>query len=161
MGWVWIADPPADNDMSTTYQPTLAAYNSHAAHSFPASIGNGSSSTKAAAVDSRIANQNRYLPHHVPSSQSATSNRGHYLGSKNTSASLQMTSNYRNHLDTFTPTTETTMPVQSMSAARRGSETLIYHSLQVPKCISPTGGNLADFAAQVCRSGCLLEVPMY
>jgi hypothetical protein len=26
---------------------------------------------------------------------------------------------------------------------------LIFHSLQLPKCISPVGGNLSDFAAQV------------
>lgn len=35
------------------------------------------------------------------------------------------------------------------SISRRGSETLIYHSMQIPKCIAPAGGNLADFAAQM------------
>ncbi|KAF4967746.1 hypothetical protein FZEAL_10498 [Fusarium zealandicum] len=29
------------------------------------------------------------------------------------------------------------------------AESLVYHSLQIPKCISPAGGNLADFAAQM------------
>lgn len=33
--------------------------------------------------------------------------------------------------------------------SRRGSESLIYHSLQIPKCITANGGNLAEFAAQV------------
>lgn len=36
--------------------------------------------------------------------------------------------------------------------SRRGSDTLVYHSLQIPKCVSENGGNLADFAAQVCLS---------
>jgi hypothetical protein len=34
-------------------------------------------------------------------------------------------------------------------SSRRSSETLIYHSLQIPRCISSSGGSLADFAAQV------------
>ena len=157
-----LQTPPADEDMSTTYQPTLAAYNSHAAHGFPSSIGNGSSS-KAAAVDTRVSNQNRYHPHLGPSQQPPTSNTDHYLGSKNTtSSSQQLTGIYRSHLDSFTPAAEATMPSQTTSAARRGAETLIHHSLQVPKCISPNGGNLADFAAQVCGAGYLfLDVPIY
>jgi hypothetical protein len=29
---------------------------------------------------------------------------------------------------------------------------MVLHSLQIPTCISPKGGNLADFTAQVCDS---------
>ena len=35
------------------------------------------------------------------------------------------------------------------SVSRRGSDTLVYHSLTIPRCISPSGGNLAELAAQV------------
>lgn len=33
--------------------------------------------------------------------------------------------------------------------SRRNSETLVYHSLEIPRCISPNGGNLAELAAQM------------
>ncbi|KAM5371254.1 hypothetical protein ACJZ2D_008055 [Fusarium nematophilum] len=48
-----------------------------------------------------------------------------------------------------TPASESTVTVDKDGAtSRRGSE-LVFHSLQIPKCISPAGGNLADFAAQM------------
>lgn len=36
-------------------------------------------------------------------------------------------------------------------SSTRSSDTLVYHSLTIPRCISPNGGNLAELAAQVCR----------
>jgi hypothetical protein len=42
-----------------------------------------------------------------------------------------------------------TPPVSSKTVNKDDSDSLVYHSLQIPKCISPSGGNLADFAAQV------------
>ncbi|KAK2934117.1 Cyclin PHO80-like [Fusarium oxysporum f. sp. vasinfectum] len=40
-------------------------------------------------------------------------------------------------------------PASTASGSKDESESLVYHSLQIPKCISPSGGNLADFAAQM------------
>jgi hypothetical protein len=37
----------------------------------------------------------------------------------------------------------------TMTRSKDESESLVSHSLQIPKCISPAGGNLSDFAAQV------------
>ncbi|ODA77056.1 hypothetical protein RJ55_07574 [Drechmeria coniospora] len=38
---------------------------------------------------------------------------------------------------------------QDGSASQSHSDALVFHSLQLPKCISPNGGNLSDFAAQM------------
>lgn len=144
-----LTTPPADDDMSTTYQPTLAAYDSHAAHNYPASLGHVNRS-KAAVADSRNPNYYRYAQHQVPVPQPAASTTQHQLRSNNNIPVPQQVAGVSYEPPKqLTPTSEVTMPAQSASTSRRGSESLIYHSLQVPMCISPTGGNLADFAAQV------------
>jgi hypothetical protein len=55
-------------------------------------------------------------------------------------------------------TAQPSTPSASTSAATKdNAESLVYHSLTIPKCISPAGGNLADFAAQVrkyLKDGC-------
>lgn len=47
----------------------------------------------------------------------------------------------------LTPATETSM--NSESAGPTSDKGLVHHSLQLPACISPKGGNLADFTAEV------------
>ncbi|PHH58882.1 hypothetical protein CDD80_1940 [Ophiocordyceps camponoti-rufipedis] len=54
----------------------------------------------------------------------------------------------RRSLRSSTPSTTDTAKYDA-HASRSSSETLIYHSLQIPRCISPQGGNLSDFAAQM------------
>jgi hypothetical protein len=50
-----------------------------------------------------------------------------------------------------TPTSEATAKVPSNGPSpKKNSDALVYHSLTIPRCISPNGGNLADLAAQVC-----------
>lgn len=149
-----LRTPPAD-DMSTTYQPAPTAYE-YASHSYPSSMTHTSRSKATATVggttasvghDARTGTQyyiySSQQPQHapVPSSQP-----------KNSSFSTSQTllSSSSSHTKPSTPTSAT-ISVSSKRAAstRKSSETLIYHSLQIPKCISANGGNLADFAAQV------------
>jgi hypothetical protein len=42
-----------------------------------------------------------------------------------------------------------TPSASTSTATKNDAESLVYHSLVIPKCISPAGGNLADFAAQM------------
>ncbi|KAH7140822.1 hypothetical protein EDB81DRAFT_843866 [Dactylonectria macrodidyma] len=141
--------------MSTAFQPALASYDSHALHNYPASIP-PASRAKAALNDSRNSQYYRYpvqqqaqqpqqlqqQPFPMPStSQPALSA---------VSSVTQPSSVSRHTTRPSTPASGTIASSQKEgSTSRRGSETLIYHSLQIPKCISPTGGNLADFAAQM------------
>lgn len=49
-----------------------------------------------------------------------------------------------------TPTLEGTVKMPSNGPSpKKNLDTLVYHSLTIPRCISPNGGNLAELAAQV------------
>ncbi|KAL7788351.1 hypothetical protein V8C37DRAFT_235736 [Trichoderma ceciliae] len=145
-----LRTPPVD-EMSTTYQQAPAAYDSHALRSYASSIAHPGRSRAVAAAganDARNATAQyyRYPPlqqnqlSQMPASQSRN---GSLVGS---SAPLHSTPSDRS--------TKSTTPASVVSAkdaisSRRSSETLIYHSLQIPRCISSNGGSLADFAAQM------------
>lgn len=45
--------------------------------------------------------------------------------------------------------THSSHPASGTNSANGDAQSMVLHSLQVPACISPKGGNLADFAAQV------------
>ncbi|KAL7935882.1 hypothetical protein V8C35DRAFT_263800 [Trichoderma chlorosporum] len=133
-----LRTPPVD-EMSTTYQQAPAAYDSHALRSYASSIAHPRASTSAAvgAHDARnVAAQ--YYRYPAQQSQSTTS--------QSRNGTLHGTPSDRS--------TKSATPASSVSAkdaisSRRSSETLIYHSLQIPRCISSNGGSLADFAAQM------------
>ncbi|KAM3439693.1 hypothetical protein NHJ13734_003574 [Beauveria thailandica] len=139
--------PLADN-MSATYQSSFSAYD-HAAHNYPAAVAQPSR-PKAMAADPRSLQYLRYPPQpgQQPVQQQALSQPQHALRHDVPTRSQQPPRDSRYLTRPPTPTSETTMPVQE-SRSRRNSDTLIFHSLQIPKCISPAGGNLADFAAQM------------
>lgn len=148
-----LTTPPVE-DMSTTYHPALSAYDGHAMHSYPSSLAQAGRAKSAAvnAHDSRSAQQYYRYPTQQASqtqTQLVASSQPHV----NSFPTAQMVPSSRP--STRPPTRPSTPTAETMAAAvdgttsRRGSETLIYHSLQIPKCISPNGGNLAEFAAQV------------
>ncbi|KAJ6786589.1 hypothetical protein PWT90_10188 [Aphanocladium album] len=139
--------PPAD-DMSATYQPSYAAYDNHAAHNYPAAVAQ-QNRPKPVVADSRNLQYLRYplQPVQQPVQQQALS-QPQQARYDVPSTSQQMPKDSRYSARPPTPTSDSMMPSQE-SRARRNSDTLIFHSLQIPKCISPTGGNLADFAAQM------------
>ncbi|KAK2605904.1 hypothetical protein QQS21_003744 [Conoideocrella luteorostrata] len=130
--------------MSATYHhPAVAApYDGHSIHPYNAAMAQSSHGhLKPVMDDARSSQQYRY-----PSQQIQEQPNGQYNAS-NAQASdnlLHQTSG------PATPATDTSVATtQSGSVSRRGSDTLIYHSLQLSKCISPKGGNLPDFAAQM------------
>ncbi|KAL7920696.1 hypothetical protein ACQKWADRAFT_153018 [Trichoderma austrokoningii] len=132
-----LRTPPVD-DMSTTYQQVPTAYDSHALRSYASAMvhpGRAKAMVVAGVNDGRqygrypaLQQQQHQIPvsqplhapvHSTPSDQST----------KSTPASV--------------------VSAKDAASSRRSSEALIYHSLQIPRCISPSGGSLADFAAQM------------
>jgi hypothetical protein len=53
------------------------------------------------------------------------------------------------HVQVGQPVRPSTPSTSTSTAIKIDAESLVYHSLVIPKCISPVGGNLADFAAQM------------
>ncbi|KAK2681450.1 Cyclin PHO80-like [Fusarium oxysporum f. sp. vasinfectum] len=110
---------PPTDEMSTVFQPQLASWENHAIHNYPAAA--PQTARPAAPLDLH------------PTSQVSQQRNG------SISAESQAVG------QTVRPST----PASTASGSKDESESLVYHSLQIPKCISPSGGNLADFAAQM------------
>lgn len=155
-----LRTPPVD-DMSTAFQPALASYDSHAMHTYPSSMPQAARA-KVALNDSRNSQYYRYpvqqqaqqtqqVQHQVQHQQGPFQMPSTSQPSLSSVSSIAQPGSVSRH--TTNPSTPASGTIASSqkegSSSRRGSETLIYHSLQIPKCISPTGGNLADFAAQM------------
>ncbi|UKZ78851.1 hypothetical protein TrVFT333_006597 [Trichoderma virens FT-333] len=135
-----LRTPPVD-EMSTTYQQAPAAYDSHALRPYASSIAHPRAST-AAAVGSHEARNATAQYYRYPVQQNQTAQ---VPSSQSRNGTLHGTPSDRS--------TKSATPASSVSAkdaisSRRSPETLIYHSLQIPRCISSNGGSLADFAAQ-------------
>ncbi|KAG5940304.1 hypothetical protein E4U53_007614 [Claviceps sorghi] len=131
-----LETPPIE-EMSAAYQPAVAYNGHHSRHPCSATLAQPNH-LKPVMDDVRTAQQYRYPSqqiqpqrkddHHSPSAQLADMTGLHASG----------------------PVTPVSAPTETTKMkSGRGSETLIYHSLQLPECISPSGGNLSDFAAQM------------
>ncbi|KAG5929529.1 hypothetical protein E4U42_005556 [Claviceps africana] len=131
-----LRTPPID-DMSAAYQPAVAYNGHHSRHPCSATLAQANH-LKPVVDDVRAAQQYRY-----PSQQIQPQRRDDHH-----SPSAQLADTTGPHASD--PVTPVSAPAETTKMkARTGSETLIYHSLQLPACISPTGGNLSDFAAQM------------
>ncbi|PNY26264.1 Uncharacterized protein TCAP_03808 [Tolypocladium capitatum] len=131
--------------MSTTYHHAMPSYDGQLAmHSYPAGMAHASR-PKAMVDDGRSSQHYRY-----PSQQTQVAPVSQ---TRNNSFSLTAQLPHptsRPSTRPSTPISEAAMAVkQEPAPAARNSDSLIYHSLQIPKCISPNGGNLSDFAAQM------------
>ena len=153
-----LRTPPVE-DMSTTYRHPMAAYEAHGIH--------GNSSVLVHAGRSVNINEpthphyyqhpsqqqlqttvapfvSQHLSSSQPTSLSASTevphsmvSGGQYLPCQN---QLAMPS---------TPSSDIPSSQSRTPTSRTNSDTLIHHSLQIPKCISLSGTSLADFAARV------------
>ncbi|PHH59160.1 hypothetical protein CDD81_3676 [Ophiocordyceps australis] len=124
---------------------TMPAYNGHAAHCFPTAVDHAARSMPVVDLDSsKICRQYR-----CPSQQAALSSQSKHLSSLATTHHHQPAS--RPSTRSCTPSFDPAPGPKKRpdDSSMKDSETLIYHSLQTPKCISPSGGNLSDFAAQM------------
>lgn len=166
---------PQLDDMSTAFHPSLTSYDSHGVHSYPAASSQAARAKAAAVNELRTSQyyrdsvppqqpQHQYeqmqhsrqqayhqLPHHYdPQPVSAISLHRNL----SISSAAQPTVTSRQSIRPATPPPSTfpssTNPLGSeQDASEQEAESLVYHSLRIPKCVSPQGGNLADFAAQV------------
>lgn len=147
-----LRTPPVD-DMSTTYQQVPAAYDSHSLRSYTSAIVHPS---RAKAMAVAGVNDARHYGRY-PTVQQNQLQLQHQLQipvSQTLHAPLHSTPS--DHSTKSTPAS--VVSAKDAVSSRRSSEALIYHSLQIPRCISPSGGSLADFAAQVSR---ILSKPPY
>lgn len=150
-----LRTPPVE-DMSTTYQPSLAALESHAMHGYPHSLAHVGR-TKMAVTDPATGQIYRPSTQQLHPLQQ-TQPHQHPQQLPNTwvqkdqgfPPTQPLTSNLQHTSRAPSPAPDANLaPPQNRMTSRRGSESLVYHSLEIPRRVSPTGGNLADFAAQV------------
>lgn len=149
-----LRTPPVE-DMSITYESMLPSHDSHAMHAYPTSMAHVGRS-RTGFNDTRSSQYYRYPSQHQqqlqnqPQQQQAqvVSQSQPRNGSLSWATQPAPTSQYSTQAST--PGSGTIVgSSKDGSSSRRGSETLVFHSLQMPKVISETPGNLADFAAQV------------
>ncbi|KAG5975610.1 hypothetical protein E4U55_007619 [Claviceps digitariae] len=131
-----LRTPPSE-EMSATYQSAMVYNGHHSRHPCSGTLAQPNH-LKPVMDDVRDTQQYRY-----PSQQIQPQRQDDH---QSPSAQLADTAG----LHASDPVTPVSVDTDSAKVkSRRGSETLIYHSLQLPKCISQTGGNLSDFAAQM------------
>ncbi|RGP79245.1 meiotically up-regulated 80 [Fusarium longipes] len=135
--------------MSTVFQPPLASWENHAIHNF----------TRAPATmnDTGKSQYHRYSvqPEQQHPSQPQTT-YNHYYQQEQATHPTQLPQHRNGSISTASQavpvvgqTVRPSTPTSTSTVTRDDAESLVYHSLKIPKCISPGGGNLADFAAQM------------
>ncbi|PFH62285.1 hypothetical protein XA68_14280 [Ophiocordyceps unilateralis] len=141
-----LQTPPPSDDMSTAYHPAMPAYDGRAIHGYPsAAMAHPSSRSRPVVNDVRASSQQYRCP---PQQQQQQQQPPHAAKHGNHHQLSDLSS--RRSTRTSTPSVDTAMAAKhDANASRPSSETLIYHSSQIPRCISPEGGNLSDFAAQM------------
>lgn len=163
-----LRTPPSD-EMSTAFQPQLASYDSHAMHNYPAAVPQAARATTAM-NDTRGAQYYRYAAAQTQQSQSQQqqpqTHYSHYPYQQQQATHLQQEPHSVAHVSqsrngsvssatqSICSSRQTLRPLSPSSAStitrsKDETESLVSHSLQIPKCISPAGGNLSDFAAKV------------
>ncbi|TPX13034.1 uncharacterized protein E0L32_006460 [Thyridium curvatum] len=143
-----LRTPPPD-EMTTTYQaPNLDPYDTHhhATLSQYASALAQADRTRVALSDAQAAMSayNRY-PQSKP--QLPQPNPRAILASSSATTASQPSS--RHPTRPSTPISNPPMSSLSDSGISRRDSAMVMHSLEIPRCISPKGGSLANFAAQL------------
>ncbi|TRX91297.1 hypothetical protein FHL15_007902 [Xylaria flabelliformis] len=139
-----LRTPPAEDDMSATYHNSMVAGNTYDAHValarhpntiLPSSrVGSG-----AVLFDAAVNPYSRSQTHSQPPPQLPT----HYALRPQTVAGAS-----RPSTQSPPPTTETLRSNSLERTVSKGEDSsMVKHSLKLPKCISPHGGNLDEFAA--------------
>ncbi|VUC32159.1 unnamed protein product, partial [Clonostachys rosea] len=145
-----LRTPPID-DMSTAYQPSLATLDSHGVNSYHAASLGYPGKARMGVVESHQAQYSRPViqqQHALP--QTAMNWAPRETSANNPFSSTSQLNTIREQPPQVSSAkTEASVCSQGGNNSRRNSESLVYHSLQIPKCISPNGGNLAEFAAQM------------
>ncbi|KAM0280218.1 hypothetical protein ACHAQH_004176 [Verticillium albo-atrum] len=150
-----LQTPPSDN-MTTTYQPPIVGpYDNHVLPSYSSALphvrGSVPSMNEVARTSQypRYPQQQQQQQHQQQPAQQQPYTYPTNLSQNPASGISQYSTTSKHSTRHSTPTAEGSMSSQNGSTSRRGSQALIHHSLHVPSCINPKGGNLADFAAQI------------
>ncbi|CRK12982.1 hypothetical protein BN1723_009892, partial [Verticillium longisporum] len=152
-----LQTPPSD-DMTTTYQPPIVGpYDNHVLPSYSSTLPHVRGSVPSMNEVSRASQYPRYAQQQPQQQQAQLQQQQQQqpythatnLSQNPASGISQYSTTSKHSTQTSTPAAEGSMSSQNGSTSRRGSQALIHHSLHVPSCINPKGGNLADFAAQI------------
>ncbi|KAK5655329.1 hypothetical protein OQA88_5896 [Cercophora sp. LCS_1] len=164
-----LRTPPTDENMGTTYQmPNMASYENHHSIHHPGYAPTAASERPRPALNERPApNGQPHNPTMQCYNQQAVLPQPRVSQSSSSPASVQQASNnlYQPQAQQQQPQ-QHAQPTQPQSPPRHPStpnsgtakdnpelsardSAMVLHSLQIPVCISPKGGNLADFAAEV------------
>ncbi|KAK3374595.1 hypothetical protein B0H63DRAFT_253591 [Podospora didyma] len=152
-----LRTPPADENMGTTYQvPNMASYeNPHMLHH--------SSSTARSCLcqaETQQLQQLPTLPHPRFSISSTASSSSRCSAASSATAAAAAPSSSSRIIATGPPSTTTSGQPSRPSTPTSGGtmadedrllrdKNMVLHSLQIPPCISPRGGNLANFVAEL------------
>lgn len=151
-----LRTPPVENsNMSTAYQnPSAAilpsAYDSHVSLIRQPATFVQASRAGGVFCDANLAQNSQNQPqqqYQQPQSQ-YQSQQAHHASSLNNNTAVQPHSaSSRHSTRPSTPSSTSTNHVHSEGTVSRRDSTMVMHSLHLPSCISPNGGNLDDFAA--------------
>ncbi|KAM0322200.1 hypothetical protein ACHAQA_009690 [Verticillium albo-atrum] len=144
-----LQTPPSD-DMTTTYQPPIVGpYDNHVLPSYSSALPHVRGAVPSMNEAARTPQYPRY-PQQQQQQQQQPYTYPTSLPRDPASGISQYSTTSKHSTRNSTPAAEGSMASQNgSSSSRRGSKALIHHSLHVPSCINPKGGNLADFAAQI------------
>ncbi|KAK1597078.1 cyclin [Colletotrichum navitas] len=130
--------------MSATYHaPHLVAYDSHVLPSYPSAVAQARGPKAVMAEAARAAPQ--YSRYTQPTNSYSQTQQSVTNPASGTS---QYSTTSRHSTRPSTPTSGA-IGKSDGTVSRKGSSALVLHSLSIPSCINPKGGNLADFAAQI------------
>ncbi|KAI1487559.1 hypothetical protein F5X96DRAFT_141242 [Biscogniauxia mediterranea] len=167
-----LRTPPAETTMSTAYQHPIMAntYDSHVAlarqpaTAMPTSRTAGALRCDATANPfSRTQSQPHHHSHHQHQptyhqqqqqqththTQTQTQTQTQSAHSTSTLAPQPTSVSSRHSTRPSTPASTGSLSVHSEGTVSKRESTMVMHSLQLPHCISPRGGSLDDFAAQM------------
>ncbi|KAK2062793.1 cyclin [Colletotrichum caudatum] len=131
--------------MSATYHaPHLVAYDSHVLPSYPSAVTQARGPKPVMAEAARAAPQ--YSRYNTQPNNSYSQPQQPVTNPASGTSQYSTTSRHSTR-----PSTPTSGAIGKSdgTCSRKGSSALVLHSLSIPSCINPKGGNLADFAAQI------------
>ncbi|WDK14920.1 cyclin [Colletotrichum graminicola] len=135
--------PPTEAMSATYHAPHLVAYDSHVLPSYPSAVAQARGPKAVMAEAARAAPQ---YPRYTQPTNSYSQPQQPVTNPASGTSQYSTTSRHSTR-----PSTPTSGAIGKSdgSVSRKGSSALVLHSLSIPSCINPKGGNLADFAAQI------------
>ncbi|OBR13130.1 Cyclin [Colletotrichum higginsianum IMI 349063] len=139
-----LRTPPTEAMSATYHAPHLVAYDSHVLPSYPGAVAQARGPK--AVMAEAAARAPQYSRYTQPTN---TYSQPQQPAVNPASGTSQYSTTSRHSTRSSTPTSGAIGKSDGTSSSRKGSSALVLHSLSIPSCINPKGGNLADFAAQI------------